>query len=107
MVRLAAQDHADVHLDRGQRLADLVVQLPCEQPPLLLLDIDKTCGQPLQIFAIQLLASTFAFNTHTSPVTPCPRLRVHARDHTRSPWSRAFFLIRCGGDRRISTNGSR
>src|SRR5262245_33571665 len=48
-LRIAAQRHADVHLDGGQRLPDLVMKLARQRAPLLLLDIQKPRREALQI----------------------------------------------------------
>ena len=44
--------HCQLHFDGRQRLAHLVVQLPGNRPPLLLLGVDQLGGEPLEVLGV-------------------------------------------------------
>ena len=78
------QRDADGHLDRGQRLADFVVQLAGEAAALLLLRVDEARRQALEIEAVaglgQPLPLRLALETgHVPGRKPCCREAQHQR----------------------------
>ena len=63
----AAQGHAHLHLDRGQRLADGIVQLAREASPLLFLRVHEPRRQPLEIAPVLPLGQTLPFDFAVQP----------------------------------------
>ena len=84
-VDVGAKRDADVHLDGGQRLADLVVQLARQRAALLFLDVDEPRGQALEILAVLLLDPPLPLDLLLQPVdVPRRHDRDHERDEQRS-----------------------